>query len=113
MRPYNLAVASMKGQLHRILRRFVVADASMEPTLVAGQGLLTTAYGPVRVGQVRCLQHPQRPGFWLVKRVAAVHSDGTMTVLSDNPRGTDSRMFGDVPTRGSYRVLVAIPKRFM
>ena len=67
MRPYNLAVASMKGQLHRIVRRFVVADASMEPTLVAGQGLLATGYGTVRVGQVRCMQHPQRPGFWLVK----------------------------------------------
>lgn len=113
MRPYNLAVASMKGQLDRIVRRFVVADASMEPTLVAGQGLLTTGYGPVRVGQVRCFPHPERPDFWLVKRVAAVHADGTMTVLSDNVRGADSRTFGDVPTRGTYRVVVAIPTRFM
>ena len=45
--------------------------------------------------------------------MAAVHADGTMTVLSDNVRGTDSRAFGDVPIRGTYRVVVAIPMRFM
>lgn len=96
----------------RILRRFVVSDTSMQPTLVAGQGLLTTGYGRPKVGQIRCFEHPQRPGFWLVKRVAAVHAE-TMTVSADNPRGTDSRTFGDVAWRGTYRVLVAVPERFM
>jgi hypothetical protein len=111
--PYNLAVLLNRGHLCRIARRFVVADRSMEPTLVAGQGLLATGIGPVRPGQVRCFPHPAQQDFWLVKRVAQVHADGTMTVQSDNPRGTDSRHFGAVPVAGSYRVLVAIPRRLM
>lgn len=85
----------------------------MEPTLVEGQGLVATGYGRARPGQVRCFEHPQRPGFWLVKRVSAVHPDGSMTVSSDNPAGVDSREFGAVPVAGSYRVLVAVPRRFM
>lgn len=91
------------------LRRFLVTDRSMEPTLVEGQGLLTTAYGPAKPGQVRCFEHPARPGFWLVKRVAKVHSD-RMDLVSDNPAGAD---FADVPVAGSYRVLITIPKRLM
>jgi hypothetical protein len=102
-----------KGQLRHILRRFVVADQSMEPTLEAGQGLLATGIGRARPRELRCFRHPARPDLWLVKRVAEVHRDGTMTVRADNPLGTDSRHFGPVPVRGSYRVLVAIPRRFM
>jgi hypothetical protein len=113
MRPYNLPVPVKKGQLRRILRRFVVADRSMEPTLLAGQGLLATGLGPVRAGQVRCFTRPGRQDFWLVKRVAEVYADGTMSVRADNPAGTDSRHFGPVPVAGSYRVLVALPRRLM
>ncbi len=87
----------------------------MEPTLVPGQGLLAVATRRARVGQLRCLEHPQRPGFWLVKRVSEVHPDATMSVLSDNRDATvaDSRSFGPVPIEGSYRVLVRIPLRWM
>lgn len=106
MRPYNLAVPDLKGPI----RRFVVADRSMEPTLRAGQGLLATPLGPVRPGQLRCFE---LDGRWLVKRVAHVHPDGTMTVRADNPEGTDSRHFGPVPVAGSYRVLVSVPLRLM
>ncbi len=84
----------------------------MEPTLVEGQGLLATPYGPAKPGQLRCFEHPDRPGFWLVKRVAEA-GGGTMTVSSDNPAGVDSRTLGRVPVAGSYRVLLAIPRRFM
>lgn len=113
MRPYNLPVQVKKGQSRSILRRFVVSDASMEPTLVSGQGLLATGYGRVKPGQIRCFEHPARPGFWLVKRVAKVHGNGTMTVSADNPAGVDSRAFGAVACAGSYRVLMAVPLRFM
>ncbi len=95
-------------------RRFVVADRSMEPTLVAGQGLVGVPFGRVRVGQLRCIEHPARPGFWLVKRVAAV--DGaTMTVASDNTSipTVDSATFGAVPIAGSYRVVIRIPEYLM
>jgi hypothetical protein len=87
----------------------------MEPTLVDGQGLLGVLTIEARVGQLRCLEHPHRPGFWLVKRVSEVHADGTMSVLSDNREATlaDSRSFGPVPVAGSYRVLVRIPRRLM
>ena len=87
----------------------------MEPTLVDGQGLVAVPWPRARVGQIRCLQHPQRPGFWLVKRVDEVHDDGTMSVLSDNRESTraDSRTFGPVPVQDSYRVVIRVPRRFM
>jgi len=87
----------------------------MEPTVVDGQGLIGVPSRTARVGQLRCLQHPERSGFWLVKRVADVHADGTMSVLSDNREATvaDSRSFGPVPIVGSYRVVVRIPQRLM
>ena len=87
----------------------------MEPTLVDGQGLVAVATTRVAVGQLRCIQHPERPGFWLVKRVSAVHPGGTMSVLSDNDAVTraDSRSFGPVPVGGSYRVIVRVPRRLM
>ncbi len=87
----------------------------MEPTLVDGQGLVAISSSAARVGQLRCLEHPQRPGFWLVKRVSEVHGDATMSVLSDNPEATmaDSRSFGAVPIAGSYRVVLRVPRRLM
>ena len=87
----------------------------MEPTLVAGQGLIAIRWRRARAGQIRCVEHPDRPGFWLVKRVETVHDDGTMSVLSDNRESTraDSRGFGPVPVQGSYRVVVRVPRRLM
>lgn len=87
----------------------------MEPMLVDGQGLVAIPSAGAKVGQLRCLQHPHRPGFWLVKRVAEVYPDATMSVLSDNRDVTiaDSRSFGPVPIAGSYRVIVRIPRRWM
>jgi hypothetical protein len=87
----------------------------MEPTLLDGQGLVGVPTRSAKVGELRCLAHPGRPDFWLVKRVAEVHADGTMSVLSDNREVTmaDSRSFGQVPIVGSYRVVVRIPRRLM
>ena len=95
-------------------RRFVVADASMEPGLTDGQGLIGLGALPVRVGQIRCVEHPARPGFWLVKRVTAVDG-GQMIVESDNRDvpTIDSNTFGPVPVAGSYRVVIRIPRRWM
>ena len=83
----------------------------MEPTLVDGQGLITVLAGRPAAGQIRCFEHPTRPGFWLVKRVEELNDDGTMTVMSDNRASTlaDSRTFGPVPVVGSYRVLIRMP----
>lgn len=96
------------------LRRFVVADRSMEPTLVAGQGLVGWRSDRAAIGQLRCVEHPYRPDFWLVKRVEAVDGDD-MIVTSDNDDvpAVDSRTFGPVPVAGSYRVVVRVPARWM
>ncbi|MEP1125674.1 MAG: S26 family signal peptidase [Ilumatobacter sp.] len=98
----------------RRVRRFVVADRSMEPTLVHGQGLIAISAMRATPGQLRCLEHPAQPGFWLVKRVESV--DGTtMRVMSDNVDvdAVDSRRFGPVPVAGSYRVVLTVPRRLM
>jgi hypothetical protein len=87
----------------------------MEPTLVDGQGLVAMSSRSAKIGQLRCFEHPTRPGFWLVKRVVEVHADGSMSVLSDNRAATvaDSRSFGAVPITGSYRVVLRVPRRLM
>jgi len=87
----------------------------MEPALTAGQGLITVRWPHAAVGQIRCVEHPDRAGFWLVKRVDALHDHATMSVLSDNRAITraDSRSFGPVPIEGSYLVVLRIPRRLM
>lgn len=87
----------------------------MEPTLVAGQGLVARRDDRARGGQVRVVEHPRRPGFWLVKRVESVDDAGRMRVISDNRSvdAVDSRELGSVPVAGSYRVVVAVPRRLM
>lgn len=86
----------------------------MEPTLVAGQGLVGLRWNRVGPGELRCVEHPDEPGLWLVKRVESVDHDA-MRVMSDNNdvATVDSRRFGPVPTLGSYRVIVRIPLRWM
>ena len=94
------------------VRRFVVAEASMEPALHQGDGLLAVRRSTIRRGELRVFEHPQRPGFWLVKRVDHVRGNG-FEAVSDNPapHTVDSRQFGDVPVVGSYRVVVALRRR--
>lgn len=88
----------------------------MEPTLVAGQGLVAVGTKRPRVGELRVLPHPFRPGSWLVKRVSEVADDrSTMRVLSDNTdvEALDSRELGALPVAGSYRVVIRVPLRLM
>ena len=51
----------------------------MEPTLSANEGLIALLWPRARPGQLRVFEHPQRPNFWLVKRVASVDG-GEMVV---------------------------------
>jgi signal peptidase I len=94
------------------MKRFVVAESSMQPALQPGDGILAVRSRRVRRGEIRCFEHPERPGFWLVKRVGDVRGD-TFEARSDNPAvgAVDSRRFGFVPIRGSYRMVVRIPGR--
>jgi len=86
----------------------------MEPTLVAGQGLIGLRSERSSVGQLRCFEHPEQPGFWMVKRVIEC-GETDMRVGSDNTTvpTVDSRQFGAVPIANSYRVVVRIPPRWM
>ena len=80
----------------------------MRPGLEPGDGLLAVRSRRARRGQLRCFEHPERPGFWLVKRVGDVGRE-TFQAVSDNPdAATDSRRFGPVPIAGSYRVLFRV-----
>jgi len=92
------------------IKRFVVAEASMEPTLRPGDGIIGLRTKRIRRGEIRCFEHPGRPGFWLVKRVGDVRGD-RFEARSDNAEAgaVDSRRFGLVPITGSYRMLLRVP----
>ena len=95
-------------------KRFVVSEQSMLPTLMPGDGLVAIRSSRLRRGQIRCFEHPDRPGFWLVKRVGDVRGD-RFEARSDHdaPGVTDSRHFGFVPAVGSYRMLFRVPRRLL
>ena len=98
--------------LGALVRRFEVTGASMEPTYVAGDRLLVLVRGrKPRVGDVVVFVDPRQSVDTdptegavdtreMVKRVTAVHADGSVAVAGDNPQeSTDSRSFGPVPAK--------------
>jgi len=106
-----LAIAAATGTAAALARRLVayeIADHSMEPGLRPGDWVLGLRCRDARRGQVVVFDHPQRPGFKLVKRVAADPGEqvdgaalgpGEMWVLGDNPAAgsVDSRVLGAIP----------------
>lgn len=71
----------------------------MLPTLEPGKEVLINPWAySHKLPQVQDLvvaEHPQRPGFRLIKRVMAVDGDGCCDLRGDNPEeSTDSRQFG-------------------
>ncbi len=83
----------------------------MRPALRPGDGIVAIRSQRVRRGEVRVFEHPDRPGFWLVKRVGDIHRDG-FEATSDNGalEGVrDSRHFGPVPVAGSFRMVLRVP----
>ena len=85
-----------------------LCDIALQP----GDGLIAVRSNRVRRGQIRCFQHPHRPGFWLVKRVGHIRGD-TFEAVSDNRHAAsvDSRRFGFVPIDGSFRMVARVPTR--
>jgi signal peptidase S26 family len=91
----------------------------MRPTLEPGDWAVAVALGRVRRGDVLVIEHPERPGFEIVKRVRAIVGDRTpagdalgeeeIWVEGDSPDGsTDSRHFGPVrmeDVRGRVRLV--------
>lgn len=89
----------------------------MRPTLAPGDGVLAVRGGRPRVGQLRVFPDPTWPSRWLIKRVGEVGGSKRTTTFearSDNAEAAgvvDSRRFGPVPARGSYRVVWTVRRR--
>jgi len=90
----------------------------MDPTLLPGDQALAVIPRRLRRGQVVVLEHPERPGFEMVKRITGVEGDlapdgrtlssGELWVEGDNrARSTDSRHFGSV-TRDRVKATVRL-----
>ena len=103
-----LAVAALVEFLRRLVA-YEVADRSMEPTLRPGDWVLGVRGRRARRGDVVVFAHPLRPGFEMVKRVAAADGEdmgrvalgpGEVWVLGDNPDSgsVDSRALGPIRT---------------
>ena len=99
---YLATLAANRSQL-------VVRGASMEPTLQAGDRLLTVpVFGrALRAGLVVVVADPVDATHLVVKRIARIDGD-RIVVLGDAPdRSTDSRQWGPVPRTSVRRIVVA------
>ena len=83
----------------------------MSPTFNNGDGVIAIRSGRAIVGQVRVARNPSNDSMWLLKRVSAVGQDGLMDLSSDSddPSAVDSKTFGRVQVRGSFRVCLHMP----
>lgn len=93
------------------LRRFQVTEHSMVPTLLPGDEFVVNTNALAMRGDVVAAPHPDRDGFWLVKRLVGLSGDtiivngeerilgrGEAWVLSDDPQSAvDSRQLGAIP----------------
>ncbi len=102
-----LALAAAAVGLRR--RLVEVAGASMEPTLVAGERLVTipAVRRLLRVDRIVVLEDPDVHGHLVVKRITRVNGD-RVEVQGDAPhRSTDSRRWGPVAVSSVRSVVVA------
>lgn len=102
------AVAGAVGWtvLRRKPFRVAIEGASMAPTLLPGDWALAAAGGRMSRDDVIVVEHPERPGYEMVKRLVALPGDtvrdralgaGEFWVEGDHAvSSTDSRQFGPV-----------------
>jgi nickel-type superoxide dismutase maturation protease len=83
------------------LRRFIVEDTSMQPSLNPGDRLFVLQWAAPRPGDLVVFRQPDRLLTFAVKRVTRVEvKTGDLVVRGDNPNvSRDSREFGPVPRR--------------
>jgi nickel-type superoxide dismutase maturation protease len=117
----GLAVAAAAG-CWIVLRRWrpfavAVEGDSMRPALEPGDLLVAVRSQKIEQGMLAVFLDPRRPGFELVKRVAAVPGEraggrmlgpGEYWILGDRPEAsTDSRTFGPAHASAITGVVVA------
>jgi len=122
------AVLSLCAAAYGFLRwrpfRVEVSGPSMRPTLEPGDWAVAATAGGLRPGDVVVIEHPERRGFEMVKRVVGAPGNhapdgrlltGEVWVEGDDPASsTDSRTFGAVPmdlVRGRVRAVWWPPSR--
>lgn len=107
LRTAGLAVALAAAAAVTRVVRYEIAEHSMEPTLSAGDWVVgIRSPRRVRLGDVVVAEHPDRPGFEVVKRVTAVGrhdrdegpplAPGELWLEGDAGIGVDSADFGPV-----------------
>lgn len=81
--------------------RVEVVGASMRPTLEPGEWAIAVRADAAAPGEVVVVEHPERPGFDLVKRLIDVAPGGALWVEGDaGDASSDSRAFGTVAPEG-------------
>jgi signal peptidase I len=98
--------------------RVLIEGESMAPTLLPGDWALTIPLRRPTIGDVVVVEHPDRPGYEMVKRIAAGPGDhvGERALGPDEwwvegdfaAASTDSRAFGPVHQDGSMSKVVLI-----
>lgn len=101
----------------RRLGTVLVAGESMEPTYSSGDWLLVSwgtftldgrgkegrnspLRGYVKPGDVVVIERIEQPGVNYVKRINQIDlTTGQIWILSDNPEGVDSRLWGALPSQ--------------
>ena len=92
------------------MRRFEIAQDSMRPNLAPGDEVVASDSRQPAPGDVVVFTHPDRDGFWMIKRVVdppvPIDSD-QVWVMSDNQEATraDSRSFGPLPRESTWTVI--------
>ncbi len=105
----GLVLAGTAWLVHRFgpVRRFEIAEASMAPSLVHGDFVLTARVPPRRGTRV-VYEHPERPSFFLAKRVIGLPGEevtvGDGFVLIDGLRLPDPWARGRPGSTGTWRV---------
>lgn len=85
------------------MKRYRVAGHSMTPTLQPGQEVVAVDTRLPEPGNLVVFEHPDRTGFWLIKRLA----DRSGWIISDNEElsDTDSRTLGRLPLEHLWPVV--------
>ncbi|QQE66420.1 S26 family signal peptidase [Leptolyngbya sp. BL0902] len=85
-------------------QRFRITGDSMQPLLRPGEEVLIDPrayrHHPPQLGDLVVAEHPQQPGFRLIKWVVAVEPQGCFLQGINLAASTDSRSFGWVPPEG-------------